>query len=129
MARVSRSVAPKAAPEAVRAVIGGFRALPGWRPAVASSKREEAGGVERRRLALHGEIPEDGLGAGPHACGCRILSGPPPVADYVTVLTAAPAGGDSVVAWRSTFAPAAPDAEAVIGGVCDAGLAERFGRA
>jgi hypothetical protein len=134
MAQVSRSVALKAAPEAVWGVIGGFQALPDWHPAVASSAKEAAVGVERRRLALHGggEILEESLGAGPMSYGYRILSGPLPVAEYVSVLTVAPAPGGAVVVWSSTFAPTAPDAEAVMGGVYDAGLAalaERFGRA
>ena len=124
MAQVSRSVALAASPDAVWAAIGGFHALAEWHPAVESATREEADGAELRCLALvgGGEIVEKLLGAGPRSYGYAILSGPLPVADYAATLTVAPSGSGSVVVWASTFAPTADDAEAVIGGVYDAGL-------
>jgi len=125
MAQVSRSVALRAAPEAVWSVIGGFQALPGWHPAVETSYREDIDGVEHRRLGLKGggEIVERSLGGDAHSYGYAIVSGPLPVADYVSTLTVAPAGSGSVVVWTSAFTPAAEGAEAVIAGVYEAGLA------
>ncbi|PJA60924.1 MAG: SRPBCC family protein, partial [Rhodobacterales bacterium CG_4_9_14_3_um_filter_71_31] len=82
-------------------------------------------GVEHRRLGLKGggEIVERSLGGDAHSYGYAIVSGPLPVADYVSTLTVAPAGSGSVVVWTSAFTPAAEGAEAVIAGVYEAGLA------
>lgn len=131
MAQVSRSVALRAAPEAVWAVIGGFQALPGWHPAVETSYREDSDGVEHRRLGLKGggEIVERSLGADAQSYGYTIVSGPLPVADYVATLTVAPVGSGCVVVWSAAFTPTAEGAVGVIAGIFEAGLAalaERF---
>lgn len=132
MAQVSRSVALGASPAEVWSAIGGFQALADWHPAVAASAKEDRGGVEHRRLSLEGggEIVEKWLGGDAMSYGYAIIEGPLPVADYVSVISVADAGGKAVVVWCSTFTPTADGAEDVIAGVYDGGLSalkDRFG--
>ncbi|MEL6266001.1 MAG: SRPBCC family protein [Pseudomonadota bacterium] len=132
MTQVSRAITLKAPAADVWAAIGPFQSIADWHPAVATSTREDIGGVEHRRLALEGggEILEKHLGAGEMSYSYAILESPLPVADYRATITVAAANGAAVVVWTSTFEATADGAEDVIAGIYDAGfasMAERFG--
>jgi hypothetical protein len=132
MATVARSVALAASPDAVWALIGPFQGLGAWHPAIARSDREVHGGVEHRRLHLHGggAVFEKSWGAGPQCYAYSIEDSPLPVAAYRAHLAVVPAGAGSVVVWSASFDATAEGAEGVIAGIFEAGLAtlaQRFG--
>jgi hypothetical protein len=132
MAQVTRSVTLNAAPGEVWALIGGFQAVPDWHPAVATSTREDIGGVDHRRLGLEGggEILEKDLGGDAMSYGYEIIASPLPLADYQATISVADAGGKAVVVWSSTFEGTADGASDIVAGIYQAGLdalAAKFG--
>jgi hypothetical protein len=132
MAVVARSVTLAASVDAVWAAIGPFQALADWHPAIERSDREDHGGTEHRRLHLKGggTVFERLWGEAPRAYAYSIEASPLPVAAYRAHLSAEPSGSGSVVTWSASFVPTADGAEAVIGGIFEAGLAvlsQRFG--
>ena len=133
MAQVTRSVTLNAAPGDVWAVIGGFKSLADWHPAVETSTRDDIGGVEHRRLGLAGggEILEKNLGADAMSYGYEIIESPLPVADYKATISVADAGGGrAVVVWASTYQGTAEGADDIVAGIYTAGLdalAAKFG--
>jgi len=129
---VSRSVTLKAPILEVWAVVGDFHGLHKWHPAVVDSTREHVGDEEFRALTLAdgGRIIEHLESSGSHSYRYSILRGPLPVAHYHALIEATALADGTRVTWSSTFDPTAPDADKVIAGVYDAGLAalaERFG--
>lgn len=129
---VSRSVTLKAPIKEVWAVVGDFHGLHKWHPAVAESTRQTVGGEEFRLLTLGNgaRIVEHLESAGSHSYRYGILRGPLPVAQYHAAIIADQLAEGTRVTWSSTFVPTAADADAVIAGVYDGGLAAlsaRFG--
>jgi len=129
---VSRELTLPAKVAEVWALAGDFHGVDKWHPAVTASTREHVGGEEFRLLALADgghllEHLEDQTG---HSYRYAILRGPLPVKHYHATLEAAQHGAGTVLTWSSSFEPTAPDAEAIIGGIYEAGfatLSERFG--
>jgi uncharacterized protein YndB with AHSA1/START domain len=132
MAEVSRSITLNAPLEEVWSLIGNFQGLADWHPAAASVTKEEVEGAEHRRIAIKGggEIFEKLLDHGGGTYSYTIIESPLPVKDYVSMLSAAELGGQTVVTWGATFDPTGDGAEEAVGGIYDAGfgaLAKRFG--
>lgn len=132
MAQVTRSILLNAPLRDVWALISPFQALPDWHPAVACSLRDDRGGVEHRKLGLKdgAEIVEKLLGSDGHSVGYSIVSSPLPVADYRAVLSGFEWNGATFVTWVSTFEKTAENADEIIAGVYESGLAalkKRFG--
>ncbi|MDT8343937.1 MAG: SRPBCC family protein [Thermohalobaculum sp.] len=129
---VSRSVTLKAPVGEVWAVVGDFQGLDTWHPAVTGSAAGRVADEAFRILTLGNgaQIVEHLESAEPHAYRYGILRGPLPVAEYHAVIAAEPDGAGTRVTWSSQFRPTAPDADEVIAGVYEAGLAAlsaRFG--
>lgn len=127
MAMVMRSATFAAPADEVWAVIGDFNALSTWHPAV---ERQTAEG-DRRNLDLGGgnALVERLLGQDGMSYSYEIVSGPLPVEDYRSTISATPAGSGCVVVWTSTFEPKADNASGVVAGIYEAGFAalgERF---
>ena len=132
MAHVARSQFFAEPAAELWAAIGAFQSLADWHPAVATSTREDIGGVEHRRLALAGggEIVEKHLGAEAASYAYEIVDGPLPVSGYRSSLTVVDVAGGCVAVWTSTFEPTAEGAENAVAGIYEAGfsaLAARFG--
>jgi hypothetical protein len=130
MAKVKMDTRLPLAADAVWRSIGGFNALPSWHPAVATSEASGEGKGSTRTLGLAGggSIVERLEASDPARRSYRysILSGPLPVADYVSELQVRDNGdGTSTVEWSSDFQPKGAnedDAVAAIRGVYQAGL-------
>jgi hypothetical protein len=130
MAKVKMDTRLPLAADAVWSSIGGFNALPSWHPAVATSEASGEGKGSTRTLGLAGggTIVErlEASDAARRSYRYSILSGPLPVADYVSELQVRDNGdGTSTVEWSSDFQPKGAnedDAVAAIRGVYQAGL-------
>lgn len=130
MAKVKLDTKLPLAADAVWRSIGGFNALPSWHPAIASSEAtgEGKGATRTLTLAGGGSIVERLEDADPARRSYRysILSGPLPVADYLSELQVKDNGdGTSTVEWSSEFQPKGAnegEAVAVMQGVYQAGL-------
>ena len=130
MAKVKLDTKLPLAADAVWRSIGGFNALPSWHPAIASSEAtgEGKGATRTLTLAGGGSIVERLEDADPARRSYRysILSGPLPVADYLSELQVKDNGdGTSTVEWSSEFQPKGAnegEAVSVMQGVYQAGL-------
>jgi hypothetical protein len=130
MAKVKMDTRLPLAADAVWSSIGGFNALPSWHPAVATSEASGEGKGSTRTLGLAGggTLVErlEASDAARRSYRYSILSGPLPVADYVSELQVRDNGdGTSTVEWSSDFQPKGAnedDAVAAIRGVYQAGL-------
>jgi hypothetical protein len=119
--------------------IGNFSSLADWNPAFTQSKAtgETKGSTRRLTLADGGQIEErlEQKSDSEKLCRYSILSGPLPLADYVSELRVRDNGdGSSTLEWSSEFQPkGAPESEVMktIQGVYQAGfdnLQKMFGR-
>lgn len=111
-------------------LIGQFKALADWHPAVESSELEEGGKVRRLNLSGGGVIVErlEKLDDQSFRYRYAIEESPLPVSNYVSELQVREDenGSGSIVEWSSEFDPSgasATEAEDVIRGIYDAGLA------
>jgi hypothetical protein len=127
---VKKQIQTPAAPAKAWNAIGDFCGLATWLPAVAGCQLSRVDGVVLRTLSLNGggTVVEKLIrwDARKRSYTYGIVSGPLPVANYVSTLSVAPAGKGSVVSWTGDFAAAgAPDDKAVatIAGLYDSGLA------
>lgn len=128
---VSKSTQIAAAPDAVWAIMGEFCSIADWHPVVAECELEEIYGEEHRRLVTGdgGVLLERLMGHDADAMTYKyeIIESPLPVANYISSIGVTAEGDGSVVTWSSSFeASGASDeeAEAVITGIYEAGLAE-----
>lgn len=114
---VEHSMQFAASPARVWTVLGDFKGLPGWHPAVATTAIR--GGAANRVGAVREITTKDGAkiieellawdGAA-RSMRYRILDSPLPVADYVSTLSVEPAGKGSRVVWKSNFRRATHEA-------------------
>ena len=126
MLQITRSIALNATPAQVWSLVGGFKSVPDWHPAVASSAHGMLGEAETRRLSLEGggEIYEKSLGSDAMSYGYEIVESPLPVANYKAIISVVDAGGKAVFVWSATFEDLAEGAGlAAVTGVFDGGLA------
>ncbi len=123
--RVERWLDLDADPAAVWAVIGDFGALADWHPAVEKCELVTIDGDVHRHLTLiDGALLLERLEeTGDDFYRYSIVEGPLPVADYLSTLTCFAHEGGCRVFWSSTFEPLTPDADQVIAGIYEAGLA------
>jgi hypothetical protein len=130
MAKVKVDTKLQVAADALWRSIGSFNALPSWHPAIATSEATGEGKGSTRTLGLAGggTVVERLDEADPARRSYRysILSGPLPVADYVSELQVRDNGdGTSTVEWSSDFQPkgtSEADAVSTMQGVYQAGL-------
>ena len=144
--KVEKSIAIKAAPAKVWALVKDFGNLQAWHPAIASTKLEqkkdesgETATFRTLKLKDGGEIHEKLRSVDDAAMKIKyeIVGGVAPVADYNSyiVVTAGPGAGESTVTWTGRFyrtyklnppIPAGQDDETAlkfVTGVYDSGLA------
>ncbi|HEX8486328.1 SRPBCC family protein [Sphingomonas sp.] len=126
---VTKTLDIGAAPKAVWQTIGGFCGIGDWHPAIERCVLTSVKRSPQRQLSLRGggTIVEKQVGrdAARMRYTYTILSGPLPVAHYVSTLSVARKGAGSTVTWTGTFeAAGAPDeaARAAIEGVYSSGL-------
>lgn len=130
MALVTRTQYLAASPDDVWAAIGEFQALGDWHPAIEASTPDEGGAIRRLDLGGGAMVIERHLGSDGMSYAYEILESPLPVANYRSILSAAPAGSGTVLVWSSTFEPTAESADGVIAGVYTSGfgaLVDKFG--
>ena len=138
MAKVNMQTRLPVSADQLWRTIGGFNALPAWHPAIATSEAsgEDKGATRTLGLAGGGSIVERLEDAYPKRRSYRysILSGPLPVADYLSELHVIDNGdGSSTVEWSSEFQPKGTsenDAVSTMRGVYQAGrdnLRKMFG--
>lgn len=133
--QVSDSVVVKVSPAAAWALVGDFKGLDRWHPAVVKSSVQgtgrEAGDTRLLTLGNGATITEELLAYDDKAMQYKykIVESPLPVQGYESVIAVAPAGeGASKVSWSATFSAAEgasdKDAKAAIAGVYAAGMAQ-----
>lgn len=133
---VSESLTVAAPPPAVWKLIGDYKGLPGWHPAVATTAittgKDNTPGAVREIVTKDGaKLVEELLAysAKGHRMTYKIIESPLPVTDYRSTLTVVPAGKGSKIVWKSSFKrnPAAEgvdDAKArdIVAGIYRAGF-------
>ena len=117
----------KAPPAAVWAKVGEWCAIKDWHPAIANCEPGKRG-LRTLTLKDGGKIVEKITKTGRNTYSYDIIDGPLPVKNYSATLTAkADSLGTTDLVWTAKFDPAkgktAAEAEAVIAGIFDAGLA------
>ena len=133
--KVEESVLVAAKPAVVWQLIGDFRGLSRWHPAVASA--DIVKGSNNARGAVRSIDTKDGArlveellayDGRRHSMRYRIIESPLPVSGYVSTLRVNPEGTGSRIVWRSEFRRAGPadvdDAKAkdIIAGIYRAGF-------
>jgi len=126
---VTKTIDVAAAPATVWKTVGGFCGIGDWHPAVEKCALSEKDGKPTRTLSLKGggtiieqqQSRDDSKMTYTYA----ILESPLPIEGYTSTITVAPKASGSEITWTGNFqAKGAPDAkaEAIIGGIYDAGL-------
>ena len=127
---VTKTADTTAKPEAAWTTVGDFCAIADWHPAVEKCEENDVDGKKQRSLTLAGgggtivEELESRDDAGMKYT-YKILSGPLPVANYVSTISVSPKGDGSELTWTGTFdakGASDADAEAAIAGVYEGGL-------
>lgn len=129
---VTRRVTVAAPASEVWRLVGDFHGLDRWHPAVARSEPATIGGDEFRVLTTGdgGRILEHLVARDSHSYTYAIVRSPLPVAQYEARIEVNAVGSGTEVTWSGSFTPTSGEAEKVIGGIYEAGLAalkERFG--
>ena len=126
---VTRDVVVNETPEEVWRVIGTYSNMTDWHPAVTSTQMAGAKTPTRLLILGDGSIVREELidNVDGESYTYKILSGPLPVANYVSTLSIEEVGRNKTrVTWTSTFDPAdnvpKKDAQKAIIGVYEAGL-------
>ena len=127
---VTKTADTTAKPGAAWTTVGDFCAIADWHPAVEKCEENDVDGKKQRSLTLAGgggtivEELESRDDAGMKYT-YKILSGPLPVANYVSTISVSPKGDGSELTWTGTFdakGASDADAEAAIAGVYEGGL-------
>lgn len=124
---VSETVTISGTPEEVWNRIGEFCAVADWHDAVETCTQSTEGAETVRSLDLvgGGTLVEVRTDEGSTSYSYRIESGPLPVADYVSTLSATAADAGTELTWTGTFDAAGAtdaEAEAAIRGIYRSGL-------
>ncbi|MBL6958155.1 MAG: SRPBCC family protein [Rhodospirillales bacterium] len=92
-------------PEKVWELIGHFKALPDWHPAVESSELEDGGAQRRLQLVGGSSIVErlEHVGDGEFDYSYAMEDSPIPVADYKATVRLIKVGKKTKVVWESDF--------------------------
>ena len=126
MTKVSMSTPLGVSAEDVWKLIGGFQTLHEWHPAVKGSNAAEGGRIRELDLGGGAKIVEklERFDDKERVYSYSILSGPLPVANYLSTLTVRQDGKGSRVEWSSEFTPKGTESDAVkaIEGVYTAGF-------
>ena len=130
--RIQRWVSLPHPPEKIWAEIGGFGAMAGWHPGIASTEVVEIEGETHRHLTLsNGEaLLERLLETGPHHYTYEIADGPLPLSDHRATLSCVAEEGGCHVFWSAVFEPTDPSADEIVSGFYEEGLRalrERYG--
>ncbi|QIE56118.1 SRPBCC family protein [Pikeienuella piscinae] len=133
--RVQRMVELAADRDVVWAEIGGFGAIAGWHPLIASVELTEIEGRTFRHLTTTDDelFFERLIEVGPHHLTYEVVEGPLPVSDYRATLSCVAEADGCRVFWSAYFTPAedagrVPDD--IVGAFYEIGLRalrERFG--
>lgn len=124
--RVERWVDLKGgSPREVWEEIGQFSAIEDWHPAVTSCELVELGGELHRHLTLaDGEmLLERFVEAGDDFYRYEIVEGPLPVEEYRATFTCFDHEGVTRIFWSATFEAEGHEADEIVAGIFEAGLA------